>query len=246
MTLYIINKMENINDMSKKNEKIKIFEIQGNIGVGKTTFLENIASDEFFKNVSIFIPEPVDEWKKITDEDGINLLQNFYMNMKRYSYTFQNGAYITKVLDVINAMNSRKKNIFLDRSVQTDMNVFAKMLYEDSINKSKDEKLINKMEWDLYNKWNNLYESYIIKDVERKIIYLRCEPLVAFERIKKRGRVEESGITLEYLTKLHEYHEKWIENEIKKGSFVIVLEWNENMSEREIYEKARKEIIQIM
>lgn len=238
--------MESINNTIEDKRKIKIFEIQGNIGVGKTTFLENIASDDFFSKVSIFVPEPVDEWKKITDEDGVNLLQNFYMNMKRYSYTFQNGAYITKMMDVINAMNSGKKNIFLDRSVQTDMNVFAKMLYEDSIDKPKDEKLINKMEWNLYNKWNNLYESYIIKDVERKIIYLKCDPAVAFARIKKRGRTEESSITREYLTKLHEYHEKWIDNELKKGSSVIVLEWNENMTENEIYEKAREEIMKII
>ena len=42
------------------------------------------------------------------------------------------------------------------------------------------------------------------------IIYLRCDPRVCSERIKKRNREGEEEIPLEYLTNVHERHEEWI------------------------------------
>ena len=47
----------------------------------------------------------------------------------------------------------------------------------------------------------------------RVIVYVRCEPEVAYSRIQKRGGVEENRITLGYLRSLHELHEAWLGSE---------------------------------
>lgn len=44
------------------------------------------------------------------------------------------------------------------------------------------------------------------------IVYLRTTPEVVYERMKKRGRSEESTVPLEYLHQLHELHENWLIN----------------------------------
>jgi deoxycitidine kinase/deoxyguanosine kinase len=73
------------------------------------------------------------------------------------------------------------------------------MLYDDGF--------INPIEFQIYNKW---FDEFITKH-EYKTIYLRCDPVIAHERVKIRSRMEET-ISLEYLQKCHDYHDKWILN----------------------------------
>lgn len=42
------------------------------------------------------------------------------------------------------------------------------------------------------------------------IIYLQTDPDVVHERIERRGRPEEAGISAEYLRTLHRLHEAWL------------------------------------
>ena len=42
------------------------------------------------------------------------------------------------------------------------------------------------------------------------IIYLRCNPKTAFQRVQLRARGEEKRLTLDYLTKIHEQYEYWL------------------------------------
>jgi deoxyadenosine/deoxycytidine kinase len=59
------------------NEKI-IISIEGNIGVGKTTFINIISNniDDVF-----IVKEPVDEWTKLCDLNGTNLLETYYRDI---------------------------------------------------------------------------------------------------------------------------------------------------------------------
>ena len=42
------------------------------------------------------------------------------------------------------------------------------------------------------------------------VIYIQCPPEVCVERIKKRSREGEDTIPLDYLEKIHNKHEEWL------------------------------------
>ena len=192
--IYFIFKFYNKN-------KIIVISVDGNIGSGKSTLVKYLKSK--YKNL-YFLDEPVDEWIRITDDNDENILHKFYNDKSRYSYLFQNFAFITRANILLNNINNLKnllgkKIIITERSVETDRNIFAKMLY-DSNN-------LTDLEYKIYNYWyNNLYPDIKVKN----IIYLKTDPEIAFQRIKKRNRKEEEGITLDYINDVHDYHEKWL------------------------------------
>lgn len=180
-----------------------IISIEGNIGAGKSSLMKLLK--EKFINEAEFIDEPVEEWIQMKNNDGKNLLEVFYNNQPRWAYTFQNIAYITRMKRVIEAINNSTKDfIIMDRSPDGDKNTFTKMLIEDGC--------IDKLEEEAYNKWNDMFKTYFCKNQEFHYIYLRCNASVAFNRIDKRGRSEEKSIPYEYISRLHDNHEKWLMN----------------------------------
>lgn len=75
---------------------------------------------------------------------------------------------------------------------------------------------ISEIEWCSYNNWFSFLSSHL-QMVFNGIIYLRASPQTCLERIKKRGRIEEENISLDYLTKIDEKHNEWF-NELKSAS----------------------------
>jgi deoxyadenosine/deoxycytidine kinase len=187
-----------------------IISLDGNIGSGKTTSLEILRKS--FPNIH-FIDEPVNAWMQFTNENGESLLQNFYKDRKRWAYTFQNCAFMTRVRAISKAVKDWEKsckenpenlkhNIFVtERCVETDFHVFAKMLHEDGS--------INKMEWDIYRSW---YRFLSTDHKLNGIFYVNASPDACKKRISYRNRNGEEEIPLEYLTQLGNYHKNWIDN----------------------------------
>jgi deoxyadenosine/deoxycytidine kinase len=160
------------------------------------------------------VGEPVDKWNQLIDKDGKNILAKFYEDMKRWSYSFQNVACISRMQKIEDTITkSDAKIIFLDRSLGTDKNVFEKMLYDNG--------QISEIEHQMYNMWCDFYHQYVRPEFNNIIIYLRCTAETAKTRINKRGRKEEEGITLEYLRDLRKYHEEWLMSENKTNVIVI-------------------------
>ena len=189
---------------------VKKIIIEGNIGSGKTTFVNYISKN--FKDATVNY-EPVEKWQSYKDEQDINLLNNFYNDQQRWGYTFQNMAFMTRVKDLIKPCDTKYK--FIERSIYTDRNCFALNCYETG--------KINKMEWEIYTDWFNwLSNSFDVKP--DGYIYLRVKPDICLERINKRNRQEESGIPIEYLENIHIKHDDWLLNE--KNIPVLVLDWN--------------------
>lgn len=192
----------------------KIIQIEGNIGVGKSTFTQ-LLKDKFTS--SELVSEPVNMWLDIKNSDGKNILQTFYDDISRWAYTFQNIAYVTRMMKIENTIrNTSSEYVFLDRSIETDRYVFEKMLWEEG--------KIQLIEHEAYELWCNFYQNYVRTNNSKKIIYLKCEPQVCFNRIQIRGREEEKSINLDYLNKLHKAHEDWLGK--NSDSDILILDCN--------------------
>jgi deoxyadenosine/deoxycytidine kinase len=181
-----------------------LISIEGNIGSGKSTILKQLKkySDDF-----VYVDEPVSQWESIKDSNDKNILELFYQDQKKYSFSFQILAYITRLKSLLDAYKSYPHKIIIcERSIYTDKYVFAKMLYEQGN--------IEEIEWKTYNYWFDTFNELTKLD---GLIYVNTDPQTCFDRIKKRNRSGESDIPLEYLKNCDEKHRNWIDNtEIKK------------------------------
>ena len=186
--------------------------IEGNIGSGKSTLLANLR-DTYKQDVDIvFLNEPVDEWAKITDENGVTILEKFYADQEKYSFSFQMMAYVSrlKVLreamhDIfMNRLNSqlqpKKVIIITERSLFTDKLVFAKMLYDD--------KKIEPINYKIYLSW---FDTFSNEFPVHKVVYVKTYPEKCQERINKRSRDGEGCIPLEYLQNCSRYHDNMLD-----------------------------------
>lgn len=178
---------------------MKIISIEGNIGSGKSTFLQLLK--ENIKDV-LFLDEPVEEWNSIKDISGITILENYYRDPKKYAFSFQIMAYISRLTLLKRAIESKKYDIIItERCLYTDRNVFCKMLYDDDI--------INLMDYTIYNKWFDEF-SELMENVH--YVYLKTDPFVSNNRVIKRSRKGEE-IDLNYLIKCNDYHDNWLNTE---------------------------------
>lgn len=203
-----------------------IYSIEGNIGSGKSTFIKMLREEYGENSQFFFVDEPVKEWTAVKTKDGKNLIENFYEDMPRYSYIFQNFAYITRLKNLINAVkNSNAKIIITERSVESDRHLFAKMLYESG--------MLNELEWNVYLSWFGILNINI-----DKFIYIKTSVENCMTRIKKRNRDGEDNITEEYISSLHNKHEDWLNSKDN----VIVIDGNQNIFEDGVFENCLEKI----
>ena len=197
-----------------------IISIFGSMGVGKTTI------DQHLKKMvphALYVDEPVDKWLEIKDENNINLLDTFYKDKMRWSYTFQNVAFITRLNALINALSDPTHDIIvMDGSIASDKNIYAQMLH--------DEGFINNLEWQAYNIWENFYQTNIKKN-DIYYVYLKCDPTIIKNRVIKRGRPEELEISIDYFKKLEKYLNKWASEVDPSHLLICDLSCDENSSE---------------
>jgi deoxyadenosine/deoxycytidine kinase len=210
--------------MSDFKTAITIASIEGNIGSGKSTLLKNL-KDHFNSNAKrrvVFLKEPVDEWETIKDSQGNTMLQKFYGNQKKYAFSFQMMAYISRLAEFKKAVKENPEaTIFIsERSLDTDKYVFAQMLF--------DAGEIEDVNYQIYTKWFDVFaEEFPIT----KVIYVNAEPNICHTRIMKRSRTGEDCIPLDYLENCHKYHENMMSKCIKAPC----LELDGNV---DIYEKS--------
>lgn len=183
-----------------------VISLDGNIGAGKSTLLAALAAA--MPDVECIV-EPVGEWLNLKNGDGKSLLELFYEDKRRWAYTFQNCAILTRLRALRSALASTKKRVIItERSVLTDRYVFAEML--------RDSGDIDALEWQLYLNW---YDTFAADLPLRGVIYLTTGVGTSAGRIVKRGREGEDHIPLDYLSGLDAQHQRWI-----KGTALPVLE----------------------
>jgi deoxyadenosine/deoxycytidine kinase len=181
-----------------------IISLDGNIGAGKSTLLAEIRKSIPDLHV---VDEPVGQWTALKNGTGKNLLELFYEDKKRWAYTFQNCAILTRLKNIKEAVEELDTNgkgpqvILTERSVLTDKYVFAQMLRESGD--------IDDLEWELYDSWFSIFSK---QHQVNGIIYLSTSSTTSKDRIHIRNRQGEDRIQLDYLNALDRQHKQWIES----------------------------------
>lgn len=96
------------------------FCVEGNISVGKTTFLQRIANETLeLRDLVEIVPEPIDKWQDV-GPDHFNILGAYYDSPERYAYTFQNYVFVTRVMQERESSGGIKPLRLMERSVFSD------------------------------------------------------------------------------------------------------------------------------
>ena len=211
--------------MKKLNPKVPIYvSIEGNIGTGKSTLIDKL--QKHFDSLKLskkigYIPEPINIWNSITDNNGVTILEKYYEDQEKYAFPFQMMAYISRLSGMRKAMQEDFDIIIMERSMFTDKEVFAQMLFHDG--------KIEIIEYNIYKKWFNEFIGDFPKIWH---IYIQADPEVSEERVLKRRRQGEK-IPLTYLEKCHAYHEHWLVTNKSAQCPTLLLDGNQDMADKD-------------
>lgn len=171
--------------------------IVGNIGAGKTTLTEMLA-----KNYG---------WEPLFEAvDNNPYLEDFYSDMKRWSFNLQIYFLNTRYRQIIDIQKSGR-NILQDRTIYEDAYIFAENLHDMGLMTTRD-----------YENYQAIFDNIteFIKPPDL-LVYLKASVPTLVSNIQRRGREYEIGIRLDYLSKLNEKYDKWIKN-YKLGKLLIL------------------------
>ena len=202
-----------------------IISLEGNIGSGKSTLMEYLKANFSLNTYKIlFIDEPVDQWNTFIDPStNETIIEKYYKDQEKYAFSFQMMAYISRLSAIRNAINKNYYDIiFTERSVYTDRNVFAKMLYDSG--------KIEEINYKIYLKW---FDEFLHNLPNIILIYIKTAPKIAYDRVVKRNRQGET-IPLEYLTQCNNYHDTWIYN--VDMNYKLIIDGNNDNRNSEFYE----------
>ena len=170
--------------------------LEGNIGAGKSTLLKKIQeADSDIETVF----EPVNAWHK--QETGQSLLGNFYQDIPRWAFSLETYAMACRVKEHLKEQQEYNPYRLLERSIYSGHYCFAHNSYHSGG--------MSSIEWEIYKQWF----TFLMHGKCRfpcGFIYLKTDPQICFERIKKRNRSGEQCITLEYLKQLNSIHDNFL------------------------------------
>ncbi|TRY68449.1 hypothetical protein TCAL_04688 [Tigriopus californicus] len=203
--------------------------VEGNIGSGKSTFLECFS--KYPQEVEVF-PEPVAKWR---DVRGHNLFQLMYEDQERWSMAFQSYAQLT-MLELHNQTTLAPVKI-MERSIFSGRHCFIENLHE--------EKKMKHSEYTVLCEWFDfLQKSPMFNLKVDLIVYLKTSPEVAFKRVKQRARSEEKILPIEYLRNLHDLHEKWLHQSTDLPAELVVIEADQNLEQNpDMYAQVMEKVL---
>lgn len=180
--------------------------IAGNIGSGKTTLTSSLSKHYNW--------EP--HFEDVDDNPYIN---DFYDDMQRWSFNLQVYFLNTRFNQILRIRKSGK-NVIQDRTIYEDAYIFAPNLHAMGLMPTRD-----------FDNYLSLFEllSSLIQPPDL-VIYLRASVPTLVNQIQKRGRKYENSIRIDYLKRLNERYEAWV-NSYKLGKLLIVDVDNTNFSE---------------
>lgn len=171
--------------------------VAGNIGSGKTT-LTSLLSKHFGWDTHF------------EDVDDNPYLNDFYNDMQRWSFNLQIYFLNTRFNQILSFRRSGK-TLVQDRTIYEDAFIFAPNLHAMGLMSTRDFENY----FTLFNMLSSLIQPPDL------VIYLRASVPTLVRQIQKRGRKYEDNIRLDYLKRLNERYEAWIES-YKLGKMLIV------------------------
>lgn len=170
--------------------------ISGNIGSGKTSLTEILASRL--------------EATPLYEETGNPYIADFYNDMNRWAFNFQIYFLGSRMRQGIK-IKQTQGYVVQDRTIYEDAHIFAANLHEMGLMSSRD--------FDSYMKIFELSDNLV--PVPDLLIYLRASVPTLVRQILKRGRSYEMGIDLDYLERLNNRYNSWID-EIYTGRVLTI------------------------
>lgn len=177
--------------------KPKHIAVAGNIGAGKTTLTEMLA--KHYK----WIPQ-------FENVDDNPYLYDFYEDMPRWSFNLQ-IFFLNNRLNQLLEIHRGTETVIQDRTIYEDAMIFAPNLHEMG--------LMNKRDFDNYFSFFETLKSMV--QPPDLLIYLKASVPTLVGQIQKRGREYEENIRLDYLKKLNDYYNRFIEN-YREGQLLII------------------------
>ncbi|MBO4777732.1 MAG: deoxynucleoside kinase [Bacteroidales bacterium] len=162
--------------------------IAGNIGVGKTTLTKMLAKHYGW--------EP--NYEVVDDNPYLN---DFYQDMKAWSFNVQISYLHSRLQNIMNIRNSGK-DVIQDRTIYEDAYIFAPNLHGMKLMATRD------------------FETYfsLFRQVEQLLqapdllIYLKASIPTLVKRIQCKGREYENAIRIDYLESLNRRYETWVKS----------------------------------
>ena len=160
--------------------------VAGNIGVGKTSLTERMG-------------DRLGWWTGYESVADNPYLSDFYADMRAWSFHLQVFFLGHRAEQYLEAARDARSAI-LDRSIYEDTYIFARALHH----------LGNLSERD-YLAYRRLFDL-VVDSLPRPdlLIYLKAPVDVLMERIVRRARGMETGITTDYLSLLDSFYDEWL------------------------------------
>jgi deoxyadenosine/deoxycytidine kinase len=176
---------------------IRHIAIAGNIGAGKTT-LTTLLGKHY-------------KWQVHYEDVSTNpYLSDFYNDMKRWSFNLQIYFLNSRYKQILKIQNGAQ-TVVQDRTIFEDAHIFAPNLYEMGLMSERD-----------FSNYFDLFKTMSSQvNPPDLMIYLRASIHTLVKHIHTRGREYEGNMSLDYLKRLNERYENWVDN-YKEGNLLVI------------------------
>ncbi|MDE7070329.1 MAG: deoxynucleoside kinase [Alistipes sp.] len=187
--------------------------IAGNIGSGKTT-LTGMLTERYGA-------------KAYYEESDNPYIGDFYDDMNRWSFNLQICFLGSRIRQTVEMLREPAADIFQDRTVYEDAHIFADNLHRMGLMSGRD--------FDTYMSIFALITNLVPRP--DLLIYLKADVPTLISQIRRRGRAYEMNIDEEYLRRLNERYDDWIENIYDGEVFVVDKDREDFVSDASVMEK---------